>query len=72
MIPVETVQIQLIDTSPLDRDFVQPALMGFAKKSGPILLVLDRPAGPVEQLEDTVALPPGHILHDGDVVELQV
>jgi ribosome-interacting GTPase 1 len=72
MMPVENVQIQLIDTPPLTRDFMQPALLDLINRSDLILLVLDLQVDPVEQLEDTVTLLPDHVLHDGDVVELQV
>ena len=60
MMLVENVQIQLIDTPPLTRDFVEPELMDLIKRSDLILLVLDLQADPVEQLEDTVALMRDH------------
>ena len=53
MIPVENVQIQLIDTPPPTRDFMEPALLDLIKRSDLILLVLDQPADPVEQRTKT-------------------
>jgi ribosome-interacting GTPase 1 len=55
MMPVEDIQVQLIDTPPLNRDFVEPELMGLIRRSDLILLVVDLQTYPIEQLEDTVA-----------------
>jgi len=56
MMPVGDVQIQLIDTPPLDKDSVEPQLMDLIRRSDLILLVVDLQAYPIQQLEDTVAL----------------
>jgi ribosome-interacting GTPase 1 len=56
MMPVENIQIQLIDTPPLNRDFVEPELLDLIKRSDLILLVVDLQTDPVQQLEDTIAL----------------
>ena len=56
MMPVENIQVQLIDTPPLDRDFVEPELMDMIKRSDLILLMVDLQTDPIQQLEDTVAL----------------
>ncbi len=56
MMPVENIQIQLVDTPPLDRDFVEPELMDLIRRSDLILLVVDLQTYPVQQLEDTIAL----------------
>jgi ribosome-interacting GTPase 1 len=56
MMPMENVQIQLIDTPPLNRDFVEPELLDLIKRSDLILLVVDLQTDPVQQLEDTIAL----------------
>ena len=56
MMPVENVQIQLIDTPPLNRDFVEPELMDLIRRSDLILLVVDLQADPFHQLEDSIAL----------------
>jgi ribosome-interacting GTPase 1 len=56
MMPVENVQIQLIDTPPLNRDFVEPELMDLIRRSDLILLVVDLQADPIAQLEDMIAL----------------
>jgi ribosome-interacting GTPase 1 len=56
MMSVENIQVQLIDTPPLDRDFVEPELIDMIKRSDLILLVVDLQTDPIQQLENTVAL----------------
>jgi small GTP-binding protein len=56
MMPVENVQIQLIDTPPLNRDYVEPELLDLIRRSDLILLVVDLQTYPIQQLEDTVAI----------------
>jgi ribosome-interacting GTPase 1 len=55
MVPVEDVQIQLVDAPPLDRDFVEPALFDLIRRADLILLVVDLQADPLQQLQDTMA-----------------
>ena len=55
MMLVENVQIQLIDTPPLDRDYVEPDLLDLIRRSDFILLVVDLQTYPIQQLEDTIA-----------------
>jgi ribosome-interacting GTPase 1 len=56
MMPMENIQIQLIDTPPLSGDYVEPELIELIKKSDLILLVVDLQTYPIQQLEDTIAL----------------
>jgi ribosome-interacting GTPase 1 len=56
MMVVEDIQIQLIDTPPLSRDYVDPELLDLIRRSDLMLLMVDLQTAPVEQLEDTVAL----------------
>jgi ribosome-interacting GTPase 1 len=55
MMPVENIQIQLIDTPPLNRGFVESELLDLIRKSDLILLVVDLQTDPVQQLENTIA-----------------
>jgi hypothetical protein len=55
MMPLENIQIQLVDTPPLNRDFVEPELVDLIQRSDLILLVVDLQTDPVQQLEDTIA-----------------
>jgi ribosome-interacting GTPase 1 len=54
MMPVENIQVQLVDTPSLDRDFVESELMDLIRRSDIILLVVDLKADPIQQLEETV------------------
>jgi len=56
MMPVENIQIQLVDTPPLNRDYLEPELLDLIRRSDLILLVVDLQTDPVEQLEETVNL----------------
>ena len=56
MMPVEDIQIQLIDTPPLNRNYMEPDLLDFIRRVDLVLLVVDLLADPVQQLEDSVAL----------------
>ena len=53
MMPVENIQIQLVDTPPLNRDYVEPELLDLIRRSDLILLVVDLQTDPVQQLEET-------------------
>lgn len=56
MMPVENIQIQLVDTPPLNRDYMEPELLVLIRRADLILLVVDLQTDPVQQLEDTVSL----------------
>ena len=56
MMPVENMQIQLVDTPPLNRDYVEPELLDLIRRSDFILLVVDLQTDPVQQLEETISL----------------
>lgn len=56
MITVEGVQIQLIDTPSLNRDFVEGELVNLIRRADLILVLVDLQAYPIEQLEETIAL----------------
>ena len=54
MMPVEGVQIQLVDTPSLDRSVVEPELVNLIRRSDLVLLVVDLTTDPVQQLQDTI------------------
>jgi ribosome-interacting GTPase 1 len=56
MMPVGDVQVQLIDTPPLAKDFAPPEFMNLVRKADLIALVVDLQGYPIEQLEDSVAV----------------
>ena len=55
MMPVENFQVQLVDTPPIDREFVEPALFDLVRHSDLILLVVDLQADPIRQMEATLS-----------------
>ena len=56
MMPVENIQIQLVDTPALDREYLEPELLDLIRRADLILLVVDLQTDPVSQLEHSVAL----------------
>lgn len=56
MMPIDNIQVQLIDTPPLNRDFIEPEFMDMIRRSDLILLMVDLQAEPITQLEKSLAL----------------
>jgi len=56
MMPVEDIQIQLVDTPPLSREYVEPELLDLIRRSDLVMLTVDLQTDPLQQLEDSVAL----------------
>lgn len=54
MMLVDDVQIQLIDTPPLDRDFIEPEFVDLIRRADIILILLDVQGDPFEQFEKTI------------------
>ncbi|MGB2896289.1 MAG: GTPase, partial [Anaerolineales bacterium] len=51
MMLIENVQVQLIDTPPLNRDFIEPDLIDMIRRADLALLTIDIQANPFDQLE---------------------
>jgi hypothetical protein len=60
MMLIENVQVQLIDTPPLNRDFIEPDLIDMIRRADLVLLTIDIQASPFDQLEETVAFLENH------------
>jgi ribosome-interacting GTPase 1 len=56
MMPIENIQVQLVDTPPLTSDYVEPELLNLIRGADLILLIVDLQTYPIEQLENTVAI----------------
>lgn len=56
MMPVEDIQIQLIDTPALSREYMDPELPNLIRMADLLLLVVDLQANPIQQLEDAIEL----------------
>lgn len=52
----ENIQFQLIDTPPLAREYADPALIDFLRRTDVIAIVLDITADALHQLEETLAI----------------
>ena len=55
MMPFEDIQIQLIDTPPLNREYVEPELFDLLRRSDLALIVVDLQTAPIDQLSITAA-----------------
>lgn len=56
MMEVENVQIQLIDTPPLNEEFVDPEMLNLLRRTDLILVVVDLQGFPLQELEDTITI----------------
>ncbi len=56
MMPLDNIQVQLIDTPPLSREYFEPELMNLIRRADLVLLMVDLQAFPIEQLEETAAI----------------
>jgi ribosome-interacting GTPase 1 len=55
MMQIENIQVQLIDTPAIDRDFIEPGHVDLIRRCDIVLVVIDLQALPLEQLSHTVA-----------------
>ena len=55
MMEVGKVQIQLIDTPSLDRDYIEGELISLIRQADLLLLIVDLQTFPIEQIENTIA-----------------
>lgn len=56
MMPVDDIQVQLVDTPPLGREYTDPQLLNLIRRADLILLVVDLQANPIEQFEDSLTI----------------
>lgn len=56
MMPIDNIQVQLVDTPPLSPDFDEPQLLNLIRGADLMLLVVDLQTFPIEQLEESVTL----------------
>jgi ribosome-interacting GTPase 1 len=67
MMPVNNVQVQLIDTPSLDRDYLEAELFDLIRRADIILLVIDLETFPDQQLEHSIS-----VLLDHKIVPLHL
>jgi len=56
MMAIENIQVQLIDTPPLNPDHVEADMFNLLRKADLLLIMVDLQADPVQQLEDVINL----------------
>jgi small GTP-binding protein len=56
MMEVENVQVQLIDTPPLNQEFVEPEMLNLIRRADLILLMVDLQGFPIQEIEDSIAI----------------
>ena len=59
----ENVQIQLVDTPPLEGEYIEAGLFDLIRHADLILLMVDLQADPIEQLESTLAILGTHLIY---------
>jgi ribosome-interacting GTPase 1 len=60
MMVVKDVPVQLIDTPPLSKEYVDPEFMNLVRRADFVLVVVDLRAFPLEELEDAVSILEAH------------
>jgi hypothetical protein len=55
MMPVDDIQVQLVDTPPLNPDFVEPGLFALIRRADVVLLVVNVRTDPLQELADAAA-----------------
>lgn len=53
MMQIDNIQVQLIDTPPINKEFVEPELIDMIRRSDLLLLMVDLQAEPITQLEQS-------------------
>lgn len=56
MMDIDNVPVQLIDTPPLSREFVDPEMLNLIRRADLLLLMIDIQTFPLQQLEDALAI----------------
>ena len=54
MMPIKNIQVQLIDTPPMNREFVEPEFYQLVRRADMVLLMVDLQRDPISQMEGAV------------------
>ncbi len=60
MMPIDDIQVQIVDTPPLNGEFVDPELLNLIRRVDLVLVVLDLQTFPFDQLEETLSILEAH------------
>ncbi|MCB9422521.1 MAG: TGS domain-containing protein [Ardenticatenaceae bacterium] len=69
MMEVGHVPVQLVDTPPLNREYMDPELMNLIRHADLLLLMVDLQTDPMQQIEDSVAILQEHRIAPGHLRE---
>ncbi|PIE36016.1 GTP-binding protein HSR1 [candidate division KSB3 bacterium] len=79
MMPIKDIQLQLIDTPPLNREYMEPDLLDMIRRAELLGLVVNIQTDPLQQLEEAVAILYEHKIafshlrtHEADVRKLTI
>lgn len=56
MMPIKNIQVQLVDTPPLQAEYVEPELINLLRRADILLIVVDLQTYPVQQMEQTLEI----------------
>ncbi len=56
MMPVNDIQVQLVDTPALNPDYIDPEMMDFLRRADLLILTVDLAAGTLGQFEESIAM----------------
>jgi len=56
MMPIEDIQVQLIDTPPLNEEYIEPEMINLMRRADMLTLVVDISAYPLEQLDQSIEI----------------
>lgn len=54
MMPIEDIQVQIIDTPPLNGEFIEPELLNLIRRVDIVCVVLDLQSFPIDELDETL------------------
>lgn len=63
MMPIENIQVQLVDIPPIDGEHIEGEMINLLRKSDMLLLVIDLQAYPIEQIESTLEFLEGYRIY---------
>lgn len=56
MLQIDNIQVQLIDTPPLDREFIEPQFIELIRRADEVAIVVDLQTYPIRQMDETLAI----------------
>lgn len=63
MMPIDDIQVQIIDSPPLNGEFIEPELLNLIRRVDLVVVVLDLQSFPMDQLDETLEILERHKIH---------